>query len=226
MGMHYKRPLNFKNMKAQPRMVDFKVHIPNLEGDGVQEVITIQIPVIIDQSTGDELMTPEGTEMVEDTKARFMGLLRPEQIKEMRQRLDLTQREISRLLQSGEKSYTRWESGKSRPSRLVNVLLRLLNSGKISVHDLQHATSNDLPKREVLGWMEAWSASQKAAIWTQLNSSQNDKCSIKMVIPFSTRQVRPNTRNSPDGQKLMGSEGHRTKHSSPIAQDEVISPTA
>lgn len=116
--------------------VDVQVRIPNLEGDEVAEIHTVKVPVTLDPHTGEELLTPEAIELIETTKARYMGLLLPGEIREMRERLGLTQKQISTLLQAGEKSYTRWESGRSRPSRMVNVLLRLLYEGKLFVCDL------------------------------------------------------------------------------------------
>jgi DNA-binding transcriptional regulator YiaG len=120
------------------KFAEVQVRIPNLEGDAVAETHTIRVPVTIDPSTGEELLTEEAVEMIETTKARYMGLLLPEEIKSLRQRLGLTQKRMSELLQSGEKSYTRWETGAGRPSRMVNLLLRLLYEGKLSVEALHN----------------------------------------------------------------------------------------
>ena len=43
----------------------------------------------------------------------------------------MTQPQISELLQIGEKTWTRWETGRERPSRSINVLLFALNDGKL-----------------------------------------------------------------------------------------------
>ena len=51
--------------------------------------------------------------------------------KALRKRLGLTQPQISELLQIGEKTWTRWETGRERPSRSINVLLFALNDGKL-----------------------------------------------------------------------------------------------
>lgn len=56
------------------------------------------------------------------TQARYMGLMSAGEIKALRQRFDLSQREMSEFLQIGAKSYTRWGSGRARPSRSMNVL--------------------------------------------------------------------------------------------------------
>lgn len=123
-------------MSGELRNVEVQVRIPNLEGDGVAEIQTVTVPVTIDPDTGEELLTLEAIEKIETTKARYMGLLLPSEIRQMRMQLRLTQTQMSELLQAGQKSYTRWESGSARPSRMVNVLLRLIYEGKVFVSDL------------------------------------------------------------------------------------------
>ena len=133
------------------KYVDTQVHVPNLEGDAIAEIVTIQIPVTIDPDTGEEMLTPEAVELIEDTKARHMGLMLPEEIKELRQRLGLKQREISELLQAGEKSFTRWETGHGRPSRMVNVILRALFDGKLTVEYLRSQRQTSFDWRKIVG---------------------------------------------------------------------------
>jgi len=121
----------------------FEVLIPNAEGDGIAERITIEIPVVWDEDLEEFLLTPEAHELIEATKARHLGLLSPNEIKDLRLRLNLTQRQMSELIQAGEKSYTRWESGQARPSRVINLLLRAIADGKIPVQWLK---SQNLPE--------------------------------------------------------------------------------
>src|SRR5205823_1981547 len=103
-------------------LIDFEVKIPDLEGGGVAEVVKIKVPAKITR-TGNKILTKEALDLIEQTQARYMGLMKPLEIKELRTRLKLTQAEMSELIQAGEKSYTRWETGRARLSRLVNVLL-------------------------------------------------------------------------------------------------------
>ena len=79
-----------------------------------------------------------------------MGLLLPGQFRELRERYDFTQKEMGELLQVGEKSWTRWESGKHRPSRSINLLIRALHEGKISVNYLLERAGK--LKREEPAW--------------------------------------------------------------------------
>ena len=85
------------------------------------------------------LMTEEGLQKVEETKARHMGLMLPSEIHALRQRLNLSQKEISEALQIGEKTWSPWENGRLRPSRSINLLLRALNDGKITIDYLKTA---------------------------------------------------------------------------------------
>jgi len=122
---------------TQTELIDFEVLIPTIDAEGISERITIQVPITRDPVTGEELLTPEANEKIEQTQARHMGLLSPEELKALRNRLGITQRELGDLLQVGEKSYTRWETGRARPSRSINVLLRALRDGKLSIPYLQ-----------------------------------------------------------------------------------------
>jgi DNA-binding transcriptional regulator YiaG len=70
-------------------------------------------------------------EILDKTKARYMGLLSPDRIRQLRERHRLTQAKIAQLFQLGEKTWTRWESGGERPSRSMNILLRAFEDGKI-----------------------------------------------------------------------------------------------
>ncbi|HRZ92418.1 MAG TPA: helix-turn-helix domain-containing protein [Candidatus Paceibacterota bacterium] len=111
--------------------VEEPVHIPNLDGIGIAETIQVKVPAWRDPKDGEVYLDAEATAMLDKVKARHMGLLLPEQIKALRKRLGLTQPQISEMLQIGEKTWTRWETGRERPSRVINVLLFALSDGKL-----------------------------------------------------------------------------------------------
>jgi DNA-binding transcriptional regulator YiaG len=154
-------------MSENFKYIEVPVRIPNLEGDGIAETHTVRVPVTIDPDTGDELLTEEAVKLIDDIKARYMGLLRPKQIRELRARFGLTQKQMSELLQAGEKSYTRWESGRARPSRMVNVLLRLLYEGKVSIMELVRIQKPQSAWQESVGalWLQHCSAAWKLEDW-------------------------------------------------------------
>ena len=124
-------------MKTPRQEVDFEVAVPNAERTGIAERITIRVPVEIDLATGEEILTTEALDLIENTQARHMGLLLPEEIKGLRKSLGLTQREFGDLLQVGGKTATRWETGRGRPSRSLNVLLCALRDGKLPTRYLE-----------------------------------------------------------------------------------------
>jgi DNA-binding transcriptional regulator YiaG len=125
---------------TKTKLQKFEVPIPAANGESVAERITVEVPVVWDEELKQFLLTPDAQKIIEDTKARHMGILLPNQLRELRTRLGgLSQKEIGELLQIGEKSWTRWESGKQRPSRSVNLLLRALYDGQIGIDYLVHA---------------------------------------------------------------------------------------
>ena len=130
--------------------VEEEVVIPTLDGSSVAEIVKIKVPALRDPVDGEIYLTEKALLMLDDTKARYMGLLLPTQIKELRAALKLKQREISDLLQIGEKTWTRWESGRERPSRSLNLLLQALYDGRIDVAYLRLQREPSLSRAEGL----------------------------------------------------------------------------
>lgn len=122
-------------MKIENRT--FNVSVPTADGESIAERISIIIPMEWDEELKEWLMTDEGLQKVEETKARHMGLMLPDEIRALRERLKLTQKEISEALQIGEKTWSPWENGRMRPSRSINLLLRALDDGKITIDYLK-----------------------------------------------------------------------------------------
>lgn len=118
--------------REKTKQIEIPVRIPTLDGKGIAETIMVAVSCTIDPDTGEELLN--GTELarLDQIKARYMGLMLPDEIRQMRIKEGLTQKEMSELLQIGEKTFTRWESGRERPSRSMNLLLRSLADGKVN----------------------------------------------------------------------------------------------
>jgi DNA-binding transcriptional regulator YiaG len=108
-----------------------EVIIPTSDGKGIAEKIKVKVPAYRDPKTDEIYLDGEALRMLDDVKTRHLGLLTTEQIKLLRQRLDCTQQQMSELLQIGEKTWTRWESGRERPSKSLNLLLRALFEGRV-----------------------------------------------------------------------------------------------
>jgi putative zinc finger/helix-turn-helix YgiT family protein len=79
------------------------------------------------------------------------GLLPPEKIVAIREKLHLTQAELEDVLGTGPKMVVRWESGKVIQSRGHDNVLRLLDrdpSVLTSLRQIQHLRSNEQKKYE------------------------------------------------------------------------------
>jgi DNA-binding transcriptional regulator YiaG len=116
--------------------ITYPVRIPNLDGDGFAETVEIEIDAW-KNADGEIFLDGDGNDLIEKTRARHMGLIVPEDIRELRERLELTQEQISDLLQIGKKTWTRWETGKERPSRSMNLLLHAIYDGKVDMNYLR-----------------------------------------------------------------------------------------
>ncbi len=117
--------------------IDYLVKIPNDEGTAFVDQVTIKVPAEIDSQTGELILGNIAQQLIEEARLKHMGLLTPTELKALRQSLGLTQSEMAEYLQAGQKSYTRWELGYGRQSRLVNNFLLLLKTGKINLSHLR-----------------------------------------------------------------------------------------
>ncbi|CAN5272591.1 hypothetical protein BH23VER1_BH23VER1_29940 [soil metagenome] len=111
-------------MKTTTRPFDIRI----LGDDGrLLTVETIQVEVY--QNFGEEILTPESTMNIERVRARHMGIMHGDAIRAMRQRLGLSQKQLTDLIGCGDKSLSRWENGHAYPTGPINTLLRLLDEG-------------------------------------------------------------------------------------------------
>lgn len=116
--------------------VPFDIYLPATASRKAVKVATIPIEVWTDES-GNETVTPASTALIDKTQARYMGLLAGDDIRALRERLGLSQDQLSDHLGCGKKSLSRWENGREYPSQLVNTLLRLLDEGRVKLEDLR-----------------------------------------------------------------------------------------
>jgi DNA-binding transcriptional regulator YiaG len=127
--------------RAKKEIVEIPISIPSPDGSRVVEIVKIKVEALKDPQDGEIYLTSEAIRIIDKTKARYMGILLPMEIKELRKRLGMTQLEMSRLLRIGDKTYTRWENGRERPSQSANLLLAGLRDGKLDVGYLTHLKS-------------------------------------------------------------------------------------
>jgi len=75
---------------------------------------------------GEQMLPPSLDKSLLVERYRRLGLLRPGEIAEIRQRSGLTQVEMAEFLGAGEKTYARWESGRSIHNMSSDNLIRLV----------------------------------------------------------------------------------------------------
>ena len=118
-----------------------QIPIPTTDGKGIAQFIEVEVDAWRDPETGEIYLDGDAIDKMDRAKARYMGILTAEEIKALRRRLGLSQRELSELLKIGEKSWIRWESGRERPSHSMNLLLQTLKNGIIPLSYLQSQQS-------------------------------------------------------------------------------------
>ena len=74
---------------------------------------------------GEQIIPHETSEAIERERNRRLGLLTPVEIRAVRARTGLSAVDMASLLGVGEKTYTRWESGRSLHNKSSDTLIRL-----------------------------------------------------------------------------------------------------
>jgi len=139
-------------MKKQ--LITLDIPIPTSDGKEIAYTIPVELPARYDEEVQDYILDGEAMAEIDRVKARHMGLLSPEEIKALRTRLGITQKELAELLQIGAKSWTRWETGRERPSRSMNILLRALHDGKIDLNYLRSLRAGNRGASKILYFMK------------------------------------------------------------------------
>ena len=126
-------------------MITVDVHIPTPDGKAVAYTIPATVPAVFNEDLQDYILDGYALAEIDRIKARHMGLVLPKEIKALRTRLGVTQKQIADLLQIGAKSWSRWETGRERPSRSMNILICSLNDGKIDLNYLRSLKQTKQP---------------------------------------------------------------------------------
>jgi DNA-binding transcriptional regulator YiaG len=116
-----------------PIEVEEPVDIPPTTPGGQVRTILVKVPAMKDPKDGEIYLGADATAILDKAKARHLGVLAPQELAELRKRLDLTQKEIAEVLQIGEKTWSCWENGREIVSRSLNLLLLSLYEGKINL---------------------------------------------------------------------------------------------
>ena len=85
------------------------------------------------QQCGEEILPYALNKAIDLEATKRQGLLTPEEIRQVRQRTGLSAVDMAYLLGVGDKTYTRWETGKSIQNKGNDTLIRLLDANCRSV---------------------------------------------------------------------------------------------
>lgn len=108
-------------------------------------------------SCGEQIFPPSLQNSLEEKRYERLGLLRPEDIRDIRKRAGLTQTEMADFVGVGEKTYTRWESGRSLQNKSSDTLIRLADMHPelfIQV-EVQRDPSREIHIKEYLSSLQA-----------------------------------------------------------------------
>lgn len=72
-----------------------------------------------------------------------LGLLTPDEIREVRKRTGISATDMAEVLGIGEKTYTRWENGKSIQNKSNDTLIRILDKNAAVLSQLEAERSPD-----------------------------------------------------------------------------------
>jgi DNA-binding XRE family transcriptional regulator len=72
---------------------------------------------------------------IAQVKARTLGVLGPFDFESLRERLKATQKQMALSIFCGAKSYTRWETGRSLPSKMVSLFIETIFRDELELRD-------------------------------------------------------------------------------------------
>jgi len=101
-----------------------------------EEPLTVEVhdvPVEVCPKCGEKYFGPAAMRAQHAAVCRSLGLLTPEEIQAIRERLGPTQAEFARLTGIGEATISRWERGRILPNRAMDHYLRLLDRNRANV---------------------------------------------------------------------------------------------
>jgi HTH-type transcriptional regulator/antitoxin MqsA len=117
-------------------LITDRFEYPN-EGEGPITIEAQNVPVEVCPNCGERYFGPAAVRVQHAAVCRTLGLLTPDEIQALRERLGLTQAELARLTGIGEATISRWERGRMLPTRALDRYLRLLAASPANIRTLE-----------------------------------------------------------------------------------------
>jgi putative zinc finger/helix-turn-helix YgiT family protein len=166
-------------MKKETIAMD--IPIPSSDGKTVAYTVPVELSARFDEELQDYVLDGNAMAEIDRVKARHMGLLSPNEMKALRARLGLNQKQIGELLQIGAKSWSRWENGRERPSRSINLLLRSLNDGKIDVNYLRAVSTGSRVSPKIISFIKGRDRMRKRSLSVELDDEKVCKNDVQVA---------------------------------------------
>ena len=105
------------------------------------------ISVLLCDSCGSQIDTPETGRQMEDAGRRAVGMMVGDDFRSFREGLSLSLREMSRMTGIGTATLSRWESGRLRPNRSLDLLMQILRDVRGAAAFAMARAKMPIPKR-------------------------------------------------------------------------------
>jgi len=109
-----------------------------------EDMITIDQPGDYCDHCGEGILNGEDLRATEkqlnDFQAKIEGLLTSQEIRQIRKRLKLTQKQAADIFGGGVNAFSRYERGEVKPIKAVNHLLRILDKHPELLNELETAS--------------------------------------------------------------------------------------
>jgi len=96
---------------SRTELREYDVIVPTADGKNIAYKVPLMVPMEWDDTIDSWLLTPDAMLEIENTKARHMGLLLPEEIKALREKLGLTQQQVADMSGIALRHYQKFETG-------------------------------------------------------------------------------------------------------------------
>ena len=94
-------------------------------------------------SCAEQIIPDDLGKAFEQLRYQRSGLLSPQQIRQVRARTGLSAVEMAQIIGAGDKSYTRWENGRSVQNKATDTLIRLIDQHPELFADIDARRSPD-----------------------------------------------------------------------------------
>lgn len=118
------------------------------------------------ESCGEDILSHELDTAIGGERYRRLGLLTPDDIRRVRGKTGLSAVDMSHLLGVGEKTYTRWENGRSLQTKASDTLIRLIdrNAEMFALVDAEREPGRDALVRRYFADLEHLKSHNRLAI--------------------------------------------------------------